>query len=280
VSGSAGRVAPDGSPYPDRSAPSFEKDIRAMFTHIAAGYDWFDHVASLGNDLLWRPRALWDLDRFRGGVPPRRTLDVGCGPGDLALLTATHYPQSSVVGIDVTRAMLRRAHVRRTRGAAPSHLQWAEATALRLPFPDETFDLVMSAFVVRNLPRLPDALVELRRVLRAGGTLLTLEITEPSSARFRSLFHSYFDTFVPWLGAAVGSAGPYRYLPESLRTLPRQDEMLGLMKRAGFRRVEARPQSLGIVTTYLAGIDGPAADPGSEVLNAPAAAPSPPGRTP
>ncbi len=183
---------------------------------------------------------------------------MGCGPGDLAVLAATHYPHSSVVGIDVTRAMLRRAQLRPTPGGGPARLNWAEATALRLPFPDATFDLVMSAFVFRNLPRLPDAMVELRRVLRGGGTLLTLEITEPSSERFRTLFHSYFDTFVPWLGAAVGSAGPYRYLPESLRTLPRQKEMLDLMKRAGFDRVAARPQSLGIVTTYLAGVDGPA----------------------
>jgi demethylmenaquinone methyltransferase/2-methoxy-6-polyprenyl-1,4-benzoquinol methylase len=230
-----------------------------MFTHIAVGYEWFDHIASLGSDLFWRPRALWDADRFRRGRPPRAILDVGCGPGDLSRLAAHHYRQSRVVGIDVTRAMLRRARALAKSYPGTLRIGWGEATALRLPFPSGSFDLVMSAFVVRNLPRLPEALAELRRVVAPGGTLLTLEITEPGPDWFRSVFHAYFDSFVPWLGAAVGSEGPYRYLPESLRTLPDRPAMLGLLRQAGFDRVEAHPQSLGIVTSYLAGTPGPPA---------------------
>jgi demethylmenaquinone methyltransferase/2-methoxy-6-polyprenyl-1,4-benzoquinol methylase len=110
----------------------------------------------------------------------------------------------------------------------------------------------MSAFVARNLPRLGDAFREIRRVLSPTGTLLTLEITEPESPAFRQIFHAYFDRVVPWLGAAVHSAGPYRYLPESLRFLPGRQGMLQLLRDAGFSRVEARSQSMGIVTTYLA----------------------------
>jgi demethylmenaquinone methyltransferase/2-methoxy-6-polyprenyl-1,4-benzoquinol methylase len=248
----AGRTAPDGSPYPDRSLPSFERDVQAMFTFIAKRYDNFDHLASVGNDFLWRPRAIWDVDRFRSRSPPRRVLDVGCGTGDLSILTARFYPGSRVVGIDVTEAMLARARDRPLPRPDRHRLTWARSTALKLPFPSATFDLVMSAFVVRNLPRLPDALAELNRVLVPGGTLLTLEITEPESPAFRRLFHAYFDTFVPWLGAALGSAGPYRYLPESLRNLPGRREMVELFHGAGFGRVEAHPQSLGIVTSFLA----------------------------
>lgn len=253
---SPGRTAPDGSPYPDREAPTFERDVRAMFASIAPRYDWFDHVASLGNDLLWRPRALWDLDRFRRGRPPRRIADVGCGTGDLSRLAARHYPGAEVVGIDMTREMLRRASVRRTAPGVRARVGWAEANALRLPFPSGLFDLVMSAFVVRNLPRLREALQEFHRVLAPSGTLLTLEITEPRSAAVRRGFHAYFESFVPWLGAGIGRAGPYRYLPESLRHLPDRSSMLGLLKDAGFEPVEVRPQSLGIVTTYLAAVPG------------------------
>ncbi len=248
----AGRRAPDGSPYPDRASPEFAREVRAMFTHIANGYGPFDHVASLGNDVVWRPRAFWTLDRYRRGRgAPRTVLDVGCGPGDLARLAARRYPGSRVVGIDPTRAMLRRA-ARSAPGTGRASLAWAEATAEHLPFPDGRFDLVMSAFVFRNLPHLAATLTELRRVTAPGGSLLTLEITEPRSPRFRALFHAYFDHFVPWLGAAVGSAGPYRYLPESLRSLPGPAAMSALMTGAGFARVETHPQSLGIVTTYLA----------------------------
>lgn len=227
-----------------------------MFTHIAQRYDWFDHVASLGNDYLWRPRALWDLDRFRRGVPVERALDVGCGTGDLTRLTARHFPASRVVGADFTRAMLELASDRTTAISVEPRTSYVEASVLALPFPAASFDLILSAFVVRNLPRLPDAFRELRRVLRPGGTLLTLEITEPTSPRFRALFHQYFDRVVPFLGALVRSAGPYRYLPESLRYLPDREGMQRLLLDAGFAEVAVRPQSMGIVTTYLARAGG------------------------
>lgn len=227
-----------------------------MFAHIARGYDRFDHIASLGNDYLWRPRALWDLDRFRGGRPPARILDVGCGTGDLSILSATHYRDANVVGVDATAAMIAKAHGRAVPKSARRRLAWSVATALRLPFPSGEFDLVLSAFLVRNLADLRGAMAEFRRVLAPGGTLLTLEITEPESPWFRRLFHSYFDTFIPWLGRAAGSEGPYRYLPESLRRLPGRSAMLSLLRSSGFRRVEVRPQSLGIVSSYLGEADG------------------------
>jgi len=246
------RRAPDGSPYPDRSGPTFERDVRQMFGHIAERYDWFDHVASLGNDFLWRPRALGQLDRFRAPGPIRRALDVGCGTGDLARLVARRYPDSRVVGADFTAPMLANARRRGLRAAEGPRVALTRATALRLPFADGSFDLVTNAFVARNLSDLPRALAEMRRVLRPGGVLLTLEITEPTAPLFGALFHAYFDQVVPWMGAAVASEGPYRYLPESLRSLPSRSAFVGLLRAAGFGRTVARPQSFGIVTTYLA----------------------------
>ena len=250
----ADRTAADGSPYPDRTRPTFERDVQAMFTHIARRYEWFDHLASLGQDYLWRPRALWDLERFRRGRPVRRILDIGCGTGELTRLAARRFPGAQVVGADFTGAMLERADERTRRLPCAPRVRFARASALDLPFRDGQFDVVMSAFVARNLPRLPHAFAELRRVLVPGGTLFTLEITEPPSSLVRFGFHAYFDRVVPWLGAAVKSAVPYRYLPESLRHLPRREAMVELLRAAGCSRVEAPYQSLGIVTAYLAGV--------------------------
>lgn len=257
--GESARTAPDGSPYPDRTGPTFEHDVRAMFGYIAERYDWFDHVASLGNDFLWRPVALGQLDRFRNGGALERILDLGCGTGDLARQVARRYPRSRVVGADFTGPMLANAQRRNGRATEGPRVALARATALHLPFADGSFDLVTNAFVARNLSDLPAAFREMRRVLRPGGLLLTLEITEPASPTFGSLFHAYFDRVVPWMGAAVASAGPYRYLPESLRSLPPRDTLLTMMRDAGFPRATSRPQSFGIVTTFLAEA-GPGSD--------------------
>jgi len=250
----AGRTAADGSPYPDRAGPGFEREVRRMFAHIAGGYEWFDHVASVGQDFLWRPRALWALDRFRR-LPVDRVLDVGSGTGELARQIAQHFPRARVVATDFTRPMLERAR-RHPRPPSRPPMSFGCATVARLPFRPGSFDLAASAFVARNLSDLPGALRELRRVLRPGGVLLTLEITEPTSAAWRGLFHAYFDTVVPALGRAVGSEGPYRYLPESLRSLPSRADFQELLRAAGFSRVAAPTQSGGIVTTFLAEADG------------------------
>jgi demethylmenaquinone methyltransferase / 2-methoxy-6-polyprenyl-1,4-benzoquinol methylase len=221
-----------------------------MFSHIAERYEWFDHVASLGNDLFWRPRAIWDLERFRPGRGVDRVLDVGCGTGELTRQLAHRFPTATVVGVDFTDAMLREA-ARRGSGSAPGPAGYGRGTATRLPFADGTFDLLTNAFLVRNLVDLPGAFAEMRRVLRPGGTLLALEITEPVSRSFGRLFHAYFDHVVPWLGAAVDSAGPYRYLPDSLKRLPPRPALVATIRAAGFPRVETHLQSMGIVTAFL-----------------------------
>jgi demethylmenaquinone methyltransferase / 2-methoxy-6-polyprenyl-1,4-benzoquinol methylase len=243
------RATGDASPRPDPSAPEFERDVRRMFSHIAERYEWFDHVASLGNDLFWRPRALWDLERFLPRARVDRALDVGCGTGELTRQLAHRFPAATVVGVDFTPAMLREAA---RRGSPSGPAGYGRGTAMRLPFADGTFDLVTNAFLVRNLIDLAAAFAEMRRVLRPGGALLALEITEPVSPSFGRLFHAYFDHVVPWLGAAVDSAGPYRYLPDSLKRLPPRPALVATIRAAGFPRVETHLQSMGIVTAFLA----------------------------
>lgn len=224
-----------------------------MFSHIAARYEWVDHVASLGQDYLWRPRALWELDRFHRG-PVRRVLDVGCGTGALARLFAHRYPEARVVAADFSPAMVRRA-----RGATPAAaaVDYAVGNIGRLPFADATFDVVASAFVARNLVDLDAGFRELRRVLRAGGTALTLDISEPRSPTVARLFHAHFDRAVPMIGRAFGREGPYRYLPQSLRAFPPAERFRRTLVGAGFPRTAERRMSLGIVTAYLSAASGP-----------------------
>jgi demethylmenaquinone methyltransferase / 2-methoxy-6-polyprenyl-1,4-benzoquinol methylase len=240
------RPAADGSPYPDRSQPTFERDLRRMFAHIARGYERFNHLSTFGNDVLWRFRALGQLDRFRAG-PVERALDLGCGTGEFARAIARRYPRARVVACDFTHAMLEIG-----REGGPPHPEFAAADAQRLPFASGSFDLITNAFVARNLKDLAGAFAEWKRVLRPGGVALTLDITEPARPALGRLFHAYFDSVVPMLGRSFKSEGPYRYLPESLPRFPARAEVLELLRSAGFARAEARDQSGGIVTTFLA----------------------------
>lgn len=250
-------TASDGSPHPSRESATFGRDVRAMFTHIAGQYSVFDHLATMGQDLLWRPRALWWLDA-QMPEPPRRVLDLGCGPGDLTFQLARHYPEARIVASDFTCAMVRRAErARRVLPRGKDRIAFGVGDAMHLPFRDAQFDLVTSAFLVRNLPDLPSGLREMARVLRPGGACVALEITEPVPPWFRDLFHAYFDRVVPKLGALFGTEGPYRYLSESLRHFPPREKTLGLLRESGFSRSLADPQSMGIVTTFL-GLKGTA----------------------
>ena len=221
-----------------------------MFGSIADRYDAFNHVATFGQDLLWRPRALWALARFRP-APVRDVLDFGCGTGALARLLTVRLPNARVVAVDFSGAMVRRARAwdPRSERRAP---RYAVANVRRLPFPPASFDVATSAFVARNLTDLGEVLRELRRVLRPGGTLLTLEVSEPASAPVGRIFHAHFDRFVPLLGRAFDREGPYRYLPESLRSFPGPAQFADALRAAGFGRTQACPMSLGVVTAYLA----------------------------
>jgi demethylmenaquinone methyltransferase / 2-methoxy-6-polyprenyl-1,4-benzoquinol methylase len=249
-----GPSAPDGSIHPDRRLPTFERDVQRMFGSIADRYDAFNHAATFGLDLLWRPRAVWAMQRYRRG-PVRRALDVGCGTGGLSRLLASLLPGSQVVGIDFSRAMVRDASRSRRGKGGPT---FAVGHAGHLPFADASFDLAASAFVARNFADLLGTLRELRRILRPGGTLLTLEVSEPASPEVRKLFHAHFDRVVPMLGRAFGRAGPYQYLPESLKSFPPAPEIVRLHGAAGFTRIVRSPMSGGIVTAYLAEAAGPA----------------------
>lgn len=241
-----------GVPVPRREDATFSRDLRRMFTRIAGQYSLVDHLTTFGLDLLWRPETLWLLDR-RGMPPPRRILDLGCGPGDLTFELSRHFPQASVLGLDFTPAMVDRARRRAGPSSPPS---FGLGDAQTLPFRDCTFDLVTSAFLIRNLPRLREGLGEMRRVLRPGGSVLALEVGEPPSAWFSPLFHAYFDRVVPKIGRLFGTEAPYRYLSTSLRSLPPREGVLRMLYELGFVEGSAHLLTGGIVTAFLARVPG------------------------
>jgi demethylmenaquinone methyltransferase/2-methoxy-6-polyprenyl-1,4-benzoquinol methylase len=236
-------AAPKGAE--DRASAA--RAVQEMFSAIAPRYDLLNHVLSFNIDRLWWRRAA----RTFAAILVRheaRALDLCCGTGDMAfaLRRVARDSGATIVGADFAHPMLVRA-VRKSNGSSP---HWIEADALNLPFPDESFDLVTSAFGFRNLADYDAGLREIVRVLRPGGETGILECSEPAGL-IGKFYGVYFRCVLPAVGTAVsGVKGPYEYLPASVGRFPAPAEMIERMRQAGFQEATWTPYTFGTAGLY------------------------------
>jgi ubiquinone/menaquinone biosynthesis methyltransferase len=203
-------------------------DIRGMFDRIAGRYDRANRIMSAGVDVLWRRKAIRNLTAGIGNSP--RVLDLGAGTLDGAIEILRKRPEAQVFGADFARNML--ALGRKKPRAAKVEVQVADGHAL--PYKDGVFDAAFSAFCVRNLRDLGQAMAELRRVVRPGGRIAILEFFRP--ARRRPFWDGFYNARVlPLLGRAVtGDEAAYRYLPESIAGFLTREEFEARLRATGF----------------------------------------------
>jgi demethylmenaquinone methyltransferase/2-methoxy-6-polyprenyl-1,4-benzoquinol methylase len=221
--------------------------VRDMFDQIAGRYDLLNHVLSANVDRLW----WWRTARTFRHILSRndaRVLDLCCGTGDMALALRKQSPPDAqpYLGADFSHQMLR-------RGAAKFEGKGViavEADALQLPFADESFDLVVSAFGFRNLANYRAGLEEIHRVLAPNGEFGILDFSEPGGL-FGKFYSFYFKRVLPKIGAAIsGISSPYQYLPESVHRFPAPQQMTDEMRAVGFGNVSWKPYSFGIAGLY------------------------------
>ncbi len=210
--------------------------VRTMFDRIAPVYDVMNRVMTAGLDVRWRRLAAEAAVR-RGD----RVLDAACGTGDLAIADLK-AGAGKVTGLDFSEQMLARA-----RKKAP--LEWIRGDLLALPFADGTFDAATVGFGVRNVADLELALRELRRVLRPGGRLAVLEITQPRGA-LKPFYSLWFDRIVPLLGKVLPGGSAYTYLPASVRRFPSAERLAALLRDCGFGEVRFRLLGGSIVALH------------------------------
>jgi demethylmenaquinone methyltransferase/2-methoxy-6-polyprenyl-1,4-benzoquinol methylase len=224
-----------------------------MFDRIAGVYDLMNTAMTAGLHHGWRERAA-----DRAELEPGETaLDVCCGTGDLALALAERVgPYGRVVGSDFSERMLDLAREKADRrGADQVRFEWADALAL--PYEEESFDAVTVGFGVRNLADLEHGLLEMARVLKPGGRLVVLEITQPRRPPLSTFFALWFDRLVPLLGALAGDRAAYSYLPSSVRRFPAAPELAEIMGETGLSEIHFRLLAGGIVAIH-AGLRRPA----------------------
>jgi demethylmenaquinone methyltransferase/2-methoxy-6-polyprenyl-1,4-benzoquinol methylase len=244
-------AAPEGARDPDSAA----RAVREMFTSIAPRYDLLNHVLSFNVDRLWWRRTARTFAQILA-QPDSRVLDLCCGTGDMtfALRKQAGNRAPQILGADFSHAMLQRARSKSfdkvSANGKSSTPRWIEADALRLPFPDEHFTLVTSAFGFRNLADYDGGLREIARILRPGGECGILDFSEPRGA-IGHLYRLYFKQVLPRVGTMLsGVRGPYAYLPNSVERFPDPQEMLNRMRRAGFRGPTWTPYTFGIAGLY------------------------------
>ena len=210
-----------------------------MFDSVAGRYDVVNDALSIGLDRRWRSVTA----RAVGAEPGDIVLDLGAGTGKLSDQLGVDV---GVVGVDLSASMLALARERR------STLRAVQGSASRLPFREGSFDAAVSAFVLRNVADLQPAFAELARVVRPGGRVALVDITQPSGAVMRVLFKGYFGAAAPLLGRLVGRADAYRYLVRSVTTLPPAEAVCRMLEDSGFEGCTARPLTAGMTTLWTA----------------------------
>jgi len=204
--------------------------VQEMFTEIAPHYDLMNRLMTFGQDVIWR-RQVIRRARLESGS---RLLDLGSGTGDLAGEALRQCPQAQVVAADFTLGMMLTGKSR----YASENLGWSAADARQLPFPDESFDAVVSGFLLRNVTDLPQSLVEQRRVLKQGGRLVALDTTPPANNLLAPFIRIHLHTIIPTLGQMIsGKTEAYKYLPDTTENFLEAERLAARFVAAGFRQV-------------------------------------------
>ena len=220
--------------------------VRGVFDSVATRYDLMNDLMSVGMHRAWKAYTVMVANVGEGS----RVLDIAGGTGDLALAFSKKVGASGqVVHTDINEAMLRTGRERLLDAGVS--LPTMVCDAEKLPFPDDHFDVVTVAFGLRNMTHKDLALKEMNRVLKPRGKLLVLEFSKVAQP-LRKAYDWYSFKVLPRLGKAVaGDDASYRYLAESIRMHPSQEELKALMKASGFGHVDCHNMTGGIVALHV-----------------------------
>ena len=223
--------------------------VEEMFDNIAPTYDMLNHRLSCDIDKGWRRKAIAQLKPFA----PREILDIATGTGDFAILAARMLRPERLVGADISEGMMAVGRQKVEREGLGDIIHFRREDCLQLSFEDGSFDAVTAAFGIRNFKDLDSCLRELHRVLRPGGHLSIVELSAPMRPPMSWLFKVYSHTLLPLYARLVSKDGnAYRYLINTIEAFPQGEEMMEILRKAGFEEVQFCRLTLGVCTMYLA----------------------------
>lgn len=223
-------------------------NIGSLFDRIASHYDPLNHLLSLNIDKRWRRKAVGALRE-----PIRSVLDVAIGTADFALEIVRQHPETTVQGIDLSEGMMQIGREKVQKKKVAERIRFMQASALQMPFEDNSFDAVTCSYGVRNFSDLDQGLREMQRVLRPGGQLLILEFSYPENKLIAWVYDLYFSHILPFVGRVLSKdKTAYTYLNRSVKHFVWGEAMCQRIVQAGFADVHSQPLTFGISTLYTA----------------------------
>ncbi len=233
-------------PYNDGEKAS---QVEQMFDNIAPTYDRLNHRLSWAIDKGWRRKAIRQLAPYR----PKTMLDIATGTGDFAILAAQMLQPERLVGADISEGMMKIGRQKVAQMGLQKVITFDKEDCLQLSYADNTFDAVTAAFGIRNFADLDRGLREMCRVLKPGGHLSIAELTTPVRCPMKQLFHIYAHTVLPVYGRLISKdSSAYSYLTRTIEAFPQGEQMVEILRKAGFSHASFKRLTFGICTIYFA----------------------------
>lgn len=225
------------------------RQVEMMFDNIAFTYDQLNHRMSWNIDRGWRKKAIEELAPYS----PKTILDIATGTGDFAIQACQQLPEANITAVDISEGMMEVGRQKVKRQGLRERIIFERQDCTSLSYADNTFDAVIAAFGIRNFADLDKGLCEMYRVLRVGGQLCIIELTQPISFPMRQLFQIYSHTVLPLYGRLIAKdIEAYSYLIKTIEAFPQGERMMGILRQAGFHETRFRRLTFGICTLYFA----------------------------
>lgn len=229
-----------------KSKLSKKGQVEEMFNNISNRYDLLNHLLSANIDKLWRRNVIKKIKQYH----PKTILDIATGTGDFAI-AATKINGVTVTGIDISEGMLKVGQKKIEKKRLSDRIELIKADSEDLPFEDNSFDVAVVGFGVRNFENLEKGLSEIVRVLKPGGVFFILEFSKPKKTPFKQVYHIYFNRILPFIGRIISKdKNAYDYLPESVNEFPCGDSFLTILANVGLIKNTFYSQTFGIATIY------------------------------
>jgi demethylmenaquinone methyltransferase/2-methoxy-6-polyprenyl-1,4-benzoquinol methylase len=227
---------------------SKEEFVHSVFESIAPKYDLMNNILSFRQHKYWRRFTMNKMNVQAG----QTAIDLCCGTCDWTISLAKKSNSGKIIGLDFSQNMLDYGALKIEELGLGKQVTLVRGNAMSLPYDDNSFDYATIGFALRNVPDLEQVIREMKRVVKPGGRIVSLELSKPTWQPFKAMYYFYFQKVLPLLGKLIVKRyEQYKWLPESLIHFPDHKQLAEIFRKTGLTEVEAYPLSGGIAALHI-----------------------------